>query len=418
MAGRATAHPARAFFHFHLRVGVRLAERSMLPLFGVFTIAFIFLRPEFFANFAAALLAGGMLLSSLAAVIVLLPAAWMAARQVCFGLTGWIRHLPLDGTRHRRLALSAVFYSLFPLQFLLGALAVSAWRQYPAVPLWPALIGLPLTALAAAAAALPVERRHTAGALAAAAALCTASCRPAGIALGMALLVVGDRVSGPLVPLRRRVRRRGRGGRLQLALARRAVGWRMVLPAAAGLCILGLTWLSTVNNRFGGGQRLMEIRLGSGLALTVACALLAQSLAVRRPPWPWSRSLPWSASRRVGWDALFLALCLLPLLVPAVLLAPAAGLVVAAALPALAVYAALAVRRTERFRYGAVGQIVKSGGMAAVLTALHPLTVPILLLLTLRVWRAACTAERSRKVTLWQEKGHAAAGDSQSWSSS
>ena len=72
--------------------------------------------------------------------------------------------------------------------------------------------------------------------------------------------------------------------------------------SAAGKCAM----------RWRGAIRLAA-RLGAGLGVVLALAQMAEALAVRRPAWPWSRSLPWSAARRAGADALILGGHVLPL---------------------------------------------------------------------------------------------------------
>jgi len=100
---------------------------------------------------------------------------------------------------------------------------------------------------------------------------------------------------------------------------------------------------------------------------------MAEARAVRRPAWPWSRSLPWSSARRVGADALILGAHALPLVLLAAWIHPTA-LVALAILPFLAVRAAGAMRRAPERRTGAAGEIVMEGALLAALVALLPWT--------------------------------------------
>ncbi len=144
---------------------------------------------------------------------------------------------------------------------------------------------------------------------------------------------------------------------------------------------------------------------------------IGESLAVRRPAWPWSRSLPWSAARRVGADALFLGLHASPLVLLAAWIDPAA-LVLLAVLPLLAARAAGAVRRAPERRTGASGEILLEGFFLAALVALLPWTALPALAAAPFAIRAAAERERRQQVSRWLELHHLAAGDPQSWSAS
>lgn len=144
---------------------------------------------------------------------------------------------------------------------------------------------------------------------------------------------------------------------------------------------------------------------------------MGESLAVRRPAWPWSRSLPWSAARRAGADAAILGGHVLPLVLLAARIDPAA-LVILAILPLLSIRAAGAMRRAPERRTGAAGEIVFEGALLAALAALLPWTAILPLALVPWALRAAAERERRQKVSRWLELHHLAAGDPQSWSAS
>ncbi|HKV06565.1 MAG TPA: hypothetical protein VJ725_00410, partial [Thermoanaerobaculia bacterium] len=166
-------------------------------------------------------------------------------------------------------------------------------------------------------------------------------------------------------------------------------------------------------------QRLATL-LGGGWAAVLLLAQMAETLAVRRPAWPWARSLPGSARRRVGFDAALLALHTLPLFALGIWLAPTPWVLLAPAaiVPFLALRAAGAMRRAPERRTGASGEIVAEGLFLGALVALLPWTALLALPAIPWAWRAAAERDRAQKVSRWLELHHLAAGDSQSWSAS
>src|SRR4029077_16800535 len=86
---------------------------------------------------------------------------------------------------------------------------------------------------------------------------------------------------------------------------------------------------------------------------------------------PWSRSLPWTARRRVSADALFLGLHALPLILFAAAIHPAA-LEALPILPLLAIRAAGALPRAPARKTGAAGHTLGEGLFLAALVALLP----------------------------------------------
>jgi hypothetical protein len=144
-------------------------------------------------------------------------------------------------------------------------------------------------------------------------------------------------------------------------------------------------------------------------------AALAQSLSLRRPPWPWARSLPWTARRRVAADALLLAVLAAPVAGLPLLLAPAAAAAVGALVPLLALRASSALRTGIAERTGAAGRVLLEGATAAGLIALVPWLAAGCLALLPWALRSAAESERGLKPTRWTCQHHLAAGDSLSW---
>jgi hypothetical protein len=203
---------------------------------------------------------------------------------------------------------------------------------------------------------------------------------------------------------------------LPARIAWRALGWRL----ARGYGLALLPWLAAAlfcrNNRLVPLHVVRAALLGGGASCVVLLASLAGALALRRPAWPWARSLPWPARRRVLDDAALLGVCCLPLPVLAGALAPAAVPPLAALVPWLAVRAAGAIRRPAERRLGAAGEILMEGLPLAGLVALLPWSAAILLAALPLAVRAAAARERRQKVGAWMERRHLPAGDPQSWS--
>ncbi|HYG64089.1 MAG TPA: hypothetical protein VEL74_16055, partial [Thermoanaerobaculia bacterium] len=198
-------------------------------------------------------------------------------------------------------------------------------------------------------------------------------------------------------------------------IAWRALGWKLVSAYFGALLPLGAAWAFIANNELAPKHVILGSLLGGGCAVVLLFAQLGEALAAFRPAWPWSRSLPWSATGRVIADGAFLALHALPLLILAVLLHPMA-LVLFGLAPFLALRAAGAMRRAPERRTGASGEILLEGLPAVAATALLPWVVLPLLAMTPLAVRWAAERERRQKVSRWLELHHLAVGDSQSWS--
>ncbi len=169
-----------ALWRFHLRAGVRLALRVVLP----------------------------PVVAALGAAYLLGP-DWV---RVGLGAGGWLRQLPVGGAAQRRAAAAAVTVAQAPVAAVLAAFAVLAAARHAGAParggagnLPLALSGLALACLAAALFVTPSRRPWLARPLALAGAL--ASCAPdwALLAAGGVLVLAGDLGAGGL-PRRARSR--------------------------------------------------------------------------------------------------------------------------------------------------------------------------------------------------------------------
>jgi hypothetical protein len=432
---------------FHLGIGARLAGRVALPALVCAVAAAMFLGPDFVKDLSFALFGpragvSGALLALGAALAV----AAVAARRVSTGLCGWLRHLPVAAATHRRAAIAAILVAELPLLLLLAAaagLALPARAAAGAAAAAP-LAGLPVVGLAAAFATLRVRRRVAVVLLALVAGLLAGSGSWWTLAVALSLLAAADRVAGRLSPVRaaaasprRRApareavrtppprapaarcetdRRRAPAAGTLAATARiawRALGWRL----AQAYCLASLAWLAAAlfiaNNRLEPPYPARAGLLGGAVAVALLLAALARTLAVRRPAWPWARSLPWSARRRVGEDAALLGALCLPWVALTAWLAPAAALPLAGFIPLLAVRAAGAARRGPESRRGPAGEVLSEGLLLAGLLALLPWAAPALLAAVPWAVAAAAARERRQDIGRWQPRHHLAVGDPQ-----
>ncbi|MGB6341063.1 MAG: hypothetical protein WBF32_14935, partial [Candidatus Aminicenantaceae bacterium] len=146
------------------------------------------------------------------------------------------------------------------------------------------------------------------------------------------------------------------------------------------------------------------------------CAFIANSLAVRRPPWPWARSLPWSAKQRITTDALLIGLSAIPILFLVMLIKIQAIWPVVVCFPPLVFFASLTVRRAFEYQLGAVWQTLIVGTTASVMICLVPLISVVFLAMTPLLMKYGAEQEKQQKVSRWLEMHHLTAGDSLSWS--
>jgi len=282
------------------------------------------------------------------------------------------------------------------------------------------LMAIPVVAAGSAMCALPIGRAaRLLGAVASTSAwlgywwTCPAA---------LAALWIADRLAGTLRPFRRAQRfRMSWSSRLHASFAPyvqitiRALAWRMASAplVAAAVAVPALLFIS--NNQLTSAQELLAIRLSSLMAVVFSAALAAESLSVRRPPWPWLRSLPFSATRRILIDAaLFATLALPAILISCTRLE--ASPPVLAVVPYVVLRASSGVRKAPGRQSGASGNVLAEGSIAAMSVALLPWTAVIGLVLAPLALRWAVDDERRQDVSGWHELQHLAAGDPAAWS--
>jgi hypothetical protein len=398
--------------------------RAFVPVLVAAVAGIMLLGNDFLASFSVLLWGpgsrggSGVLIAALCYV-----AAASAAPRVCRGLDGWLRHLPIGGGAQRRAAAVAIAVAQTPLLLGLTLLSLVATRFGPATGI--DLLGLAVTAGAAALFAMPVERPLLARPIALAAAGAAVSGGWLLLAAGAGLLALADLAAGEL-PREKRRSLAGRGTRraigpwtgslVELRIAWRALRWRLLSAAASVLLPLGGALAFVAHNDLAPRHVRLAALLGGGCAVVFLFADLGEVLGARRPAWPWSRSLPWSARRRVLFDAAFLAVHALPAILLTAWINLPAALAVLALVPWLSVRAAGAMRRAPERRTGASGEILIEGLLLAAAVALLPwlaILPPFGLPWALRV---AAERDRKQKVSRWLELHHLAVGDPQSWS--
>ncbi len=409
--------PAKAFFLFHLHVGIRLALRIFIPAVAVFFALYYVLGYEFYLSLMATILDGGFLLSGIFTTFLCLIIASFSARRICLGLNGWIRHLPGNSHTLRRTAAISILFAQLPILVILAGLASIASKLFK-ISATPYLAGLPLLGLSCGLCVLPVKQKIITRPMAALAGIC-ASSNNWGFLVGSVLLfIVTDSLSGPLTFKKKRSKFRGqiKGIFFTASLSWRALRLRPLIPYLFSLAILGATQLFLANNDTLPLLAEHVIRFGGGLNMVVFCSIFTNMLASRRPPWPWVRSLPWSAKSRIVWDSSFVSLHLLPLLALVSLMNLKSMLPLAVSFPLISVYSSYSIRHAPESLAGASGKVLLYGSIGALFLCLIPWISILFLAITPLVLKKAIKAEKRQKVSRWFELHHLAAGDSLSWS--
>jgi hypothetical protein len=406
----------KALLLFHIRVGARVAVRSFAPLFAAILAGIILqMYPvEAVRNIASRLYSARPALDDMlltAALAFVLP-AW-AVPKLTLGLLGWMRHLPISQIGNRRGIVMALAVTQVPLAVALVLLAVVAHGRglsvgYPLLR-WCVIL------VAGACAAAPVRRQMLTSPLCLAAALLALSSNRWLILPAIAGILALDALAGPLRERPRRKPWRAAGSLLGFRIAWRALGWEPATCYLLSGIPLAAAALFISNNELSGPWAAGAARFGGSLAVLILISALARRLALRRPPWPLSRSFPWSAAHRVATDALFLGLHALPLCAAVYWLHPSAVSGLLALLPYLGLRAAGSMRQMPARRTGE-GSLVAEGIFVAGSFALLPWTAIGWLVATPLAFYGARRAELHQKVTLWLELHYATVGDSLSWS--
>ena len=277
------------------------------------------------------------------------------------------------------------------------------------------LAAIPVMALGAGHALLPLQRLRTRP-LGAMAVLLGGLPGWLTLAASAALVLVADASAGPLQRRRptARCRKRTEPGpaacRYESTCAPQdRISHGRISPRQLPVT---LAWFFVRNNALTDTQVGLGVRAGCGLGTALLMLELAGHLRAHRPPWGWSRSLPWSSRQRLLHDAAFLTASGLPVLAGALWLDPWAAVPLAALLPYCGLRLAASLRPAGR----ATSPALEPGGWWKSLACTLAVAVTVWsawLLLLLLPWavRAGEQRERRLKVGLWLEREHAASGD-------
>jgi len=418
-----TSRALGALVLFHASGGARVASRNAIATIGLIIIVlgsapdpWVWLR--FLALGVAAKGAAGGPLLGLAAIAYTI--AREAIPRLTLGLGGWTRSLPVDGVRHRRGVMGGMPIIQIPLAVAVVLAVILTVTLYHAPLSWPKLLGGPVALVAAGAAAVPARRwLLSVPGFTASTVLAAGGTWPA-LGASLVLFVVADLVAGPLrfAPPRASVPAPGTPGALRMyRFTWRAMGWRLLAPLPIPVLALAAAWFYTRNNELPPADVGFVARLWTTIAMALYIGALGDTIASRRPLWPWIRSLPWSSAQRAVDDAIAIS-------VPAVVIAVGSAIVdVRTVVIAIAILPPLAALGTLLLR-GARGRLTRvSAGMFVVGTALGtavafaPWVAAIALAATPLLVRWVAYRDRHEIVTGWKELHHDAAGDSLAWSS-
>jgi len=405
-----------ALLLFHFYGGVRVAIRTCALIFCAI-VAWVTLYASdptgIVVGFAAVAFSNRPVSENivpLAGLALLLP-LWAAAR-LSSGLNGWLRHLPFNNADNRRGLELALVTAQVPLILMLVILGFFAHGQR--LPIAVPAIRWALVLTAAAIESVPVGRRFWVVLLALTALAVALVGSGIYMAVSVMLLIGTDVVAGPIRTARGRTPRAA-GLLLNWRIAWRAIGAHMLRAYGVGLLALGAGRLFIVNNDLVGRPAEAVARFAGAVASILCVSSLAKTLAVRRPIWSLSRSFPWSATRRVAEDGVFLAAHTLQLALLIGVQSRMAALQVLALLPCLSLLAAGHMRRIPE-RRSDVLVFLGEGLLAASLLTLVPWTVLVWLLSAIPALSFSSECDRRQKVTRWSELHHDDAGDSTVWS--
>ena len=424
-------HPFFALLRFHLRSTVRVTLRNT-SIQAVLLFVAVGLTPE--PNYTVVVAASVVVQGELSALVAFGLWLWanaLAGRPVLEStLRGWHRHLPL-GRDHRRRALVLAGLAcqgpVLAVGWVLWAMGILLSDQLPIEGPWQISTSMPITLLLLSLASTVLAwrwRPRGSGlltALPAVGALIIGSWWGVGIATLLLWVHDGLDPSPRSALLRAKARDRPIRPSAPGLLPAGFLPWRLMWRALGYGAVLGMWFWAAIpsacvalfirNNELQAWEATMGARVGGGLALVAMILPLAGGLRKSRPPWAWSRSLPWSSRSRLMIDAGFLILVTIPMLIPIGWIAPWALPPLLACLFLQSVRAASALYRQEEgmTRLGAatVGEIWLLPLLAAAwpwITWLYVLVLPMAI-------RSGAGQEQRLKVSRWRERHHLDIGD-------
>jgi hypothetical protein len=277
---------------------------------------------------------------------------------------------------------------------------------------------LPFVGLVCGFFVMPVKRKTLSRPLAILAGISLSSNNWWLLIPGILLLLATDALSGPLIQKKRRPKfhRPFKGIFLVALINWRSLRLRILIPYLLSLPFLGAAQLFIANNGPPPPLADQVIRFGGALGVIFFCAILANMLAARRPPWPWIRSLPSSAKSRILSDSSFISLLVLPLLVITGLMNLKSMLPLAVSFPFFVLCSVYSIRQATESPIIVSGKVLVLGAIGGLFLCIIPWSSFVFLVLTPWILKEAIKAEKYQKVSRWLELHHLAAGDSLSWS--
>ncbi len=367
----------RAAFLFHLETGIPVVWRL-----GVLQVGLVLFAlgqapdPAGLLKAAALGIGSGSLIWCLGLGVWCLVLAGEAARRERSVLEGWARHLPVSRTTRRAaMVLSLAMAQVVPILAWLLLWAYAA--ALGPVPSWTTLL-----------AVIPVT--VAAGGIQLAPALPGGRSRPGR-----------DLLSGSSAHA------------LPWLVSFRALGWSVASVLAGSVLLVAATALVLRNNpELTPAQTALTVRFGCGVAVVGLILRMGSRLCERRPPWPWSRSWPWTSSRRIGNDVLLLFALTLPVLGATVVLHPGAALAVTTLSLFSAIGTAGSMRRNGDSLTTLGRGVAMECGIALGITGLYSFGAVLPAVLLPALWLRAVARERSHKVGALREQHYWQAGDS------
>ena len=419
--------PVLALTRFHLRAGARVALRANAALLGIVTFIFgqapapdaLLTFERFMIGIVSRSATSGprMLFAAIAAGL-----GATAVPRVMLGTSGWMRSLPVDARTRRRAAVAAITaaQSVIAISLVVFAIIVRGVLHDPLD--WPRIIGIPIMMVAIAGTLLPRQQimMRALDAIAIAAAI-----GGTGLTVLVALILilisntlrpvidapaVPKAASAPVALASQRVRS---PRALWLRTTWRAIGMRRMADAALAAAIpCAFAYFITRNNPqlpIATVQRVARICCATGLAFFAASE--TNALLTSRQPWPWARSLPWSALDRVMVDAIVLGG---PLIVVVAAVAPVhwpSAWVMLCMVPFTGALCAGALRGASAKQFGAAGLCLAISIPVGVFVAIWPMLAVVVLAITPALLRWAAARERDPRATRFAELRHSATGD-------
>lgn len=414
----ATISSAFSLFRFHLRVGTRIALQVFAPFIAIMFALFYFFRPDFFLLLSNILFSfSGYTTSGVFTAAICIFTSRIASFRVCLGLNGWIRHLPLDAVTIRRTAQAAIFVAILPILIsvsFLSSLSNIVLGENP----FAYIVGTPLQGLSAALCVVSVKRNISTKFLAGFACILAGSGSLVFVLGSVFLILAADLSAGSFSPQRKKYGffLRSKGLFFMAVLTWRSLRYRLFLPYILSLFCLCLTYMFLSNNKLDPQISTKVFFLGGGSSIVFSLALLSNMIAVRRPPWPWSRSLPWSAQKRILLDAGFLFSHSIPIIVVLILWKGEILFPLLTGLPALVLYTTGKIRQASGDRFGPGGKIFLVGMFGSFSISLFPWIFLVFPAIVPIVLKFSSEQDKKHKISRWIKQKHRAAGDSISWS--